>query len=409
VVNSVIGSGVFGLPSAVAALAGPWSPLAVLLAGACIFTIVLCFAEVGSRYVDAGGPYLYVRDAMGPAFGFQIGWLHLWTRIVSAAAVLNVLVSYLAVLLPWAGTTIGRATVMTVGMALVTAINVAGVRQSAWTVNLFTIAKLLPLILVAVLGVFRLDSAVLATQTVPTANWTEAVLLLVFAYGGFESSTVAAGETRDPKRDTAFALITGMLLITAIYALVQLAVVGVLPNAARSQTPVASALGAVLGGGGLTVGAMAVVLSVYGWLTGFALMTPRIMYAMASRGELPSVFGRVGVKTRTPYVSIIANSAIALALALAGGFTQLATVGAIVRLLIFAFTCIALVMLRRRQGRAPYQLVGGPVLAGIGVLFCIWMLSTRSFAQAWPLLAIIALGFLTWIVAKKPGRLTADG
>jgi basic amino acid/polyamine antiporter, APA family len=377
-----------------------------VLAGACIFTIVLCFAEVGSRYVDAGGPYLYVRDAIGPAFGFQIGWLHLWTRIISAAAVLNVLVSYLAVLLPWAGTPIGRAVVMTTGTALVTAINVVGVRQSAWTVNLFTIAKLLPLILVAILGVFRLDSSILATQTVATTNWTEAVLLLVFAYGGFESSTVAAGETRDPKRDTAFALIVGMLLITAIYALVQLSVVGVLPNAAASQTPVASALGAVLGGGGLTLGAMAVVLSVYGWLTGFALMTPRIMYAMAMRGELPAVFGRVGAKTRTPYVAIIANSAIALAIALVGGFTQLATVGAIVRLLIFAFTCVALVMLRRRQGRAPYQLMGGPIFAAIGVAFCIWMLSTRSFAQAWPLLAIIALGFVTWLVAKRLTRQT---
>jgi amino acid transporter len=145
---------------------------------------------------------------------------------------------------------------------------------------------------------------------------------------------------------------------------------------------------------------MAVVLSV------FALMTPRIMYAMAMRGELPAVFGRVGAKTRTPYVAIIANSAIALAIALVGGFTQLATVGAIVRLLIFAFTCVALVMLRRRQGRAPYQLMGGPIFAAIGVAFCIWMLSTRSFAQAWPLLAIIALGFVTWLVAKRLTRQT---
>ncbi|HYD51436.1 MAG TPA: APC family permease [Gemmatimonadaceae bacterium] len=401
VVNSVVGSGVFGLPSAVAALLGAWSPVAVLVAGACIFTIVLCFAEVGSRYEDPGGPYLYVRDAIGPAAGFQIGWLHLWTRILSAAAVLNVLVSYLAVILPWAGTPLGRAVTMIGGVAIVTAINVAGVRQSAWTVNLFTVAKLLPLVLLGALGLARVDAGVLAAQRVAAPDWTEAVLLLVFAYGGFESSTVAAGETRDPRRDTAFALVVGMLLITAIYAAVQLAVVGTLPDAATSTTPVASALGRVLGVGGLTIGAVAVVLSVYGWLTGFALMTPRIMYAMARRGELPHHFGRVHLRARTPWVAIVANSLAALAIALAGGFTQLATVAAIVRLLIFAMTCVALVLLRRARGPAPYRLPGGPFVAALGVGFCLWMLTTRSLAQAWPLGAIVAAGVVVWLLGRS--------
>jgi APA family basic amino acid/polyamine antiporter len=404
VVNGVIGSGIFGLPSSVAGFVGTWSPVAVLLGGVCISTVILCFAEVGSRYDEAGGPYLYTREAFGPAAGFQIGWLHLWTRIFSGAAALNVLVSYVAALVPPLGTSAGRTLVMTLGMAVVTGINVAGVRQSAWTVNVFTVAKLLPLVLLGALGAFHLNAEIFATQAVARPNWPEAVLLLVFAYGGFESSVVAAAETRDPKRDTAFALIAGMCVITVVYAAVQLVVVGVLPHAAASQTPVASALGQLLGHAGIVIGALAVVLSLSGWLTAFALMTPRIMYAMALRGELPAVIGRVHPTFRTPYVAITINSIVGLAIGLAGAFTQLATVAAIVRLAIFASTCGALIVLRRSAGAAPFQVPGGPAVAVVGIAFCVWMLSTRSFSQAWPLVAVIIAGLALWVSVGRQRR-----
>ena len=131
VVNAVVGSAIFGMPAAVAALTGAWSPLAVLAAGLGIFPIVLCFAEVGSRFDAGGGPYLYAREAFGPGAGFQVGWLLLWTRLLSGAAVLNVLVSYLAQLVPWAGGPTGRTVTMTAAVVLVTAINVRGVRHAA--------------------------------------------------------------------------------------------------------------------------------------------------------------------------------------------------------------------------------------------------------------------------------------
>ena len=104
VINSVVGAGIFGLPSQAYALAGTFSLAAYAVAAVAIGLIVLCFAEVGSRFDGAGGPYLYVREALGPALGFQVGWLHIWTRLLSAAAVLNVLTSYLERLLPWVGT-----------------------------------------------------------------------------------------------------------------------------------------------------------------------------------------------------------------------------------------------------------------------------------------------------------------
>ena len=393
VVNSVIGSGIFGLPSAIAGHVGAWAPLAVLLAGACVFVVVLCFAEVGSRFDDGGGPYLYVRSAFGPAAGFHVGWLHIWSRLLSAAAVLNVFTSYLGALVPAVATPAGRAVAMSGGLAVVTAINVRGVRQASWAVNLFTVAKLLPLVLLGVVGVASVRPEVLATQTVAAPDWTEAVLLLVFAYGGFESAVVAAGEARDPKRDMAFALVVAMGAITAVYCLVQLAIVGVLPDAARSATPVSGALGAVLGPAGVTLGAAAVVVSVYGWLAGFALMTPRILLSMAGRHELPTALGHVHARHRTPDAAIVVNSAIALALGLYGSFAQAASLAAVVRLGIFASTCASLIALRRRAPDPPrFRLPAGDALAVAGIAFCAWLLATRSLAQASTLLAIVAVG-----------------
>ena len=200
IVNGVIGSGIFGVPSAVAALTGAWSPLAVLIAGACVFVVLLCFAEVGSRFDEAGGPYLYAREAFGPVIGFQVGWLLLVSRLLACAAALNILIVYVGVLAPPVATPAGRAITMIGAIAVVTAINVTGVRLAAWTTNVFTVAKLLPLLLLIALGLPQIRSDVFATQAVAHPDWREAVLLMVFAYGGFESMVIAASETRDPRR-----------------------------------------------------------------------------------------------------------------------------------------------------------------------------------------------------------------
>jgi len=303
---------------------------------------------------------------------------------------------------PGVGTPAGRAITMTAGIGLVTAVNIIGVRRAAWTVNVFTIAKVLPLLLLVAVGMTQMRGEVFATQAVAAPNWTEAILLLVFAYGGFESSVIAASETRDPKRDTAFALLVGMGAVTVIYCLVQLVVVGVLPHAAQSTTPIAAALQTLLGTAGATIGSLAVVVSAYGWLTGFALMTPRVLFSMAHRQEVPPVLGAVHARFRTPYVAIAVNSAVVLGLGLYSSFSQAATIAAIVRLVLFLATCASLIVFRRRD-REPigFRVPGGRVVAAAGIVFCVWLLSTRSFAQAWMLLAIMAAGAVLWFVGRR--------
>jgi amino acid transporter len=291
----------------------------------------------------------------------------------------------------------------------VTVVNVAGVRQASWTVNAFTIAKLLPLAFVIVLGCINLSPEVMRTQAVPELKWADAVLLLVFGYGGFESGVVAGSESRDPKRDTAFALITAMVGITIIYCLVQLAVMGVLPDAASSKASVADTLGVLIGPAGITLGSIAVIVSVYGWLTGYSLMSPRIFYSMAARGELPQVLGRVHPAWRTPYVAIVINSAIGLGLGLASNFGQLATFAAIARLGIYITTCAALIALRRKHGMPEgFRAPGGPVLAVIGIAFGLWLLSTRNLEQAWFLPIVVGVGALVWLTmrTRRPAATT---
>ena len=393
IVNGVIGSGIFGLPSAVAALTGAWSPLAVLIAGACVFVVLLCFAEVGSRFDDAGGPYLYARDAFGPLVGFQVGWMLLVSRLLACAAALNILVVYLGVLVPPVATSGGRAMTMTVAVAVVTAINITGVRMAAWTTNVFTVAKLLPLLLLVAIGLPQIRGEVLATQIVGDPDWREAVLLLVFAYGGFESMVIAASEARNPRRDTPYALIAAGAVVTLLYCLLQIVIVGVLPNAGGVTTPIASALRELLGNGGATLGSAAVVLSIYGWLTGFTLMMPRILYSMARHGELPAIVGRVHPRFRTPHIAVVGNAVVALAMSIYSSFAEAATFAAIARLVVFGVTCAALIPLRKARGPSPgFQLPGGPVISVAGVGFAVWLLSTRSLTQLGILAGVVAVG-----------------
>ncbi len=404
VINAVIGSAIFGMPAEQARLTGAASPLVALIAGLGVLTIVLCFAEVASRFQEPGGPYLYAREAFGHFIGFEAGWLTFWIRVTAMAASLNVFVEYLARLLPAAGAGPARAAIMIAIVAVIAGINVIGVRQATWAVDLFTLAKLLPLLLLVLAGLPQVQAGVIRSQVVADPQWTQAILLLMFAYGGFEAPLIPAGEARNPRGDSAFALLVALAIITTIYCLVQLAVIGLVPAVAQVKAPVAAAFGALFGGSGVLLASLAAMISINGYATGTVLQSPRVLFSMAERGELPAALARVHPRFRTPHVAILTYAGLVLALALFGSFAWNATASAIVRLLTYGLTCLALLVFRRRDqpGAGPgFRLPAASIVAPAAAAFCLWLLVTRSLRQAWLVLALVAAGALLWRLRRR--------
>ncbi len=401
IVNGVIGSAIFGMPAQIAALTGAQSPLAHLIAALAVLTIVLCFAEVASRFEDSGGAYLYSREAFGRHVGFQAGWLTLWTRLLSAAANLNVFASYLSQILPVAGAGAGRAAVIVSVLLVITAINLVGVKQASWAIDAFTIAKLLPLALLVVLGLPLVSAGVLQTQTVAEPQWTEAILLLIFAFGGFEAPLMSAGEAKDARKDSAFALLVALAVIAAVYISVQYVTVGLVPNLQREKAPIAAAFSVLWGPSGVMFASFAAMISVWGWATGNGLQSPRLLYSMAERGELPGVFAKVHPRFLTPHVAIIAFSIMAGTLAITGTFEGNAVLSAIVRLIIYAMVCGSLWVFRRTKGPAHFQVPFALPISVLALGFCAYMLSTRSFAQAGIILAAMIAGHILMLTQAR--------
>ncbi len=378
-VNQVIGSAVFALPAALAALAGAWSPWMIAAAGAASMLIALSFAEVASRFDGTGGPYLYTRAAFGRFAAFEVGWMLWFTRATSWASVINVLVSSLGFY--WPRLTIGlpRAVIITAIIAVIAAINIRGIRQSSLVVNLLTAGKLLPLAVFIAVGMFFIDWPSLSAASGLTRHGASAGgLLLIFAFGGYEVIPVVAGETRDPRRDVPFALIMTIVVVTAVTTMAQVVAIGTLPGLAASATPLAEAAARFLGAAGAAMITIAAVLATSGNNMGQALSGSRNLFALAEQGDLPAFFGRVHRAYRTPANAIVVTASVALVLALSGTFQSLAAASAISRLIVYVATCASTLRLRSARFQqavkpAAFVIPFGPAvpLAAIGIALVI--------------------------------------
>ena len=412
VVNSIIGSGVFGLPSTVAALIGVYSPYAVLAAGAGMSLIIGCFAEVASRFQEAGGPYLYARVAFGRMMGIQTAWMLWLGQIAAPAANANLFVIYLGEFFPHAKDPLPRALILTALVGVLAFINIRGVRAGAQVSNLFTAAKLVPLIFVIALGLLALQRHHWNIATAPVgpvnmSQWLKAMLLLVFAYGGFETALAPMSEAKNPRRDAPFALFTALVVCTALYALIQYVVVGVLPDAAHSQRPLADVARLAVGPVGAALVAVGALISFYGYLSAKILAMPRVPFALAEQGDFPKVFAAVHRRFHTPYVSILVFAAMVWGLALIGDFKWNVTLSAVARLLYYGVACAALPVLRRKEpegAAAMFHLPAGNFFAVVGVMLCMILATRVDFGQSLILIATIALALVNWVLVVRKHR-----
>jgi len=413
-VNSVIGSGIFGLPATVAGLLGRRSVLAVLIAGAAMGVIMACFAEVASQFSEAGGPYLYARTAFGRLMGILVGWMLYLAQAAAPAANANLFVIYLAEFWPGAKGTWPRFAILTLLVGVLALINVRGARQGAVVSNVFTVAKILPLLMVIAAGaaVTIMHPAPWGVAgSMPAGAWMKAMVLLIFAYGGFESAMAPMGEAKNPGRDAGFALFVALIACTVIYALVQWVVVGVLGPGATTDRPLAEVARITMGNRGAALVAIGALVSVYGYLGAKMLGMPRVTFALAKDGDLPQLFAAVGPRFHTPWFSILFYATAVWGLAMAGNFVWNVTLSAVARLFYYAVVCAALIALRRKQPLAAgLRLPGGPVLAVLGLAIAVALGGAAVWAKQVELsksliLALtIGAAVLSWAWARRADR-----
>jgi amino acid transporter len=397
VLNTIVGAGILGLPARVFALAGAYSLVAYLACAVAVILILLCFAEVGSRFKVTGGPYLYARTAFGPFVGFEVGWLMWLARVSAFAALCNLFVSYLSYFIPPAIQPPWRAVVIVTVVSLLTFANLAGVRITTRVSNLLTGGKLIPLFLFVVVGLFFIRPERYSFAALPSYQaFSQSALLLVFAYTGFEVAIISAGETRDPQRDVPFALLTGIGLVVVLYLLIQLVCIGTLPELATSERPLADAGFRFLGPAGALIVTVGALLSIVGTMHATIFAVPRLLYAMAEQGQLPRAFMATHKRFYTPHLAILVSAAVMLALTLLSTFISALTISTIIRLMVYMATCAALPALRRMAEvpRAVFVVRGGPVIAGLACVLSAWLLSNSTAYELRLVAAAAVLGLL---------------
>lgn len=408
-VNSIIGAGIFGLPSLLAGRLGGYSPLACLASGAAILLIAGCIAEVSSRYEETGGIYLYARDAFGPFTGLAIAWLTWLTRIAAPAAAGNLFVTYAAQFIPALGTRGAKLGVLAALIGQLALVNHLGVKQGSRVSNVFTAVKTGFLLFFVVAGIAALLSkpelrVALAYPAVKAGGWMDSIMLMVYAYGGFEGALFVGGETKNPRRDTPVALLAALGAVAVIYTAVQYVVILTLPGAAGSARPLGDAARIFLGPGGATAMGLAALVSTYGYLSANLLHAPRITFALGRQGDFPKFLAAVHAKYRTPYVSIWLYAAALFTFSALGTFQWNAVLSAVSRLGIYGAMAAAVVVLRRRDPEgATFRLPAVHLFAGAGVAFTAVMLLGMKTPEFLVVGGTLVVALLNWLAVRGKG------
>lgn len=412
-INSIIGAGIFGLPSKVAALIGGYSLLAFVVCALFVALIVLCFAEVSSRFSQTGGSYLYAHRAFGSIVGFEVGWLFWLVRITAFATNCNLLIGYVGFFFPVAASGIGRVLLITAIVLILTAINFVGIRESARLTNFFTVGKLLPMFAFAVIGLFFIEPVNFDFAQSPTASaFSTAVLLLVYAFTGFEMAVVPAGEMKDPQKNAPVALLTAIGVVAALYILIQIVCVGTLPELATSERPLADSASKFLGAFGASVITVGAIISIFGNLNSLILSASRVPFAMAEQKDLPAFFAKTSERFKTPHVSLILTAAVALVFTVQTSFLAALTISTITRLLVYATTCAALPVFRWRRDGAPaaqFRAPLGVVAAIISLLLIAWLLFNVKYAEFVNVAIVAVIGLILCFAFRLASKKTAAG
>lgn len=407
-INSTIGAGIFGLPSQVYKLSGIYSLPALFLCALIVFILVLTFAEVASRFRKTGGPYLYILAAFGKIPAFIIGWLILITRVATYAALINLMVTYLSYFNPLFIEP-GYKFSLIIGITFFfTWVNYLGVKNSTILSNTLAIAKILPLLIFVVVGVFYINPELLKIDQPPPdlSGFSSSVLILIFAFTGFEAVLVNTGEVKDPRRNIPFALIISLVFVAIFYGFIQMVSIGTFPGLMSSEKPIADAAELIMGPAGAALISLGAVISIGGTLNAVMLIGSRMPYALSEEKQFPKFFSWLHPKNHTPVYSLFIFAAVTTLASLTGSFIYAVSISVISKVMIFLLVCAAMIQLRRKSDdqtnyfRLPY----GYVFAITGILASAGLLLSSKLSEFFDVVITVAIGILLFVLYKLLSR-----
>lgn len=407
--NGVIGSGIFALPAAAIAQTGYFSPWVFVLCAVLILSIALTLARAAGFFEITGGPVVYTTQAFGRFVGFQTGLFIYVSRVAAIGASANLIVSHAAAVWSPLESGVARVAAITAYISLATILNAVGVRAGLAAVYVLSVLKLLPLFLLILVGFPSIEWGLAAGAPLPASGALgQTMLIMMYAFIGFEFSLVNAGETRNARAEIPKTLVGTVVGIAFCYTLIQLVAVSVAPDLGESDTPLVEVARRLMGPWGALILGLGVVFSTSGSSLTSLLTAPRVTFALSRDGSLPAWFGSVNERSGAPVNSIVFCGILSIAIALSHGFLWLVTISTLTRMVTYAL-CIASVPIIERtmpSQQDQFKLPGRLAIPAIGFVLTIWLIS-HSTAGNWMIVgALFAAGTLVfWLSTRNKANL----
>lgn len=407
IISGVIGVGIFVLPATVGISLGAFGIVSYIVCGVLLATIMLCYAEIGSRITTSGGSYAYVEAAFGNLAGYIINWLYFFGwGILGSAAVINIVADSLSVLFPVFTNPFVRGLLFFVMILFMILLNVFGAKQSVSFVKAIIVIKMLPLLGIIIFGIGYIKGSNLHWEHLPSLKtFSDTTLILFFAFAGFEVALGASGEIKNPKRTVPLSICIGGIVILLVYILLQTVAQGVLGTQMSifKDAPLAAVAEKNIGPVGATILLLCAVLSTFGNVTLDILCTPRSLFAGANDGTFPKILTKVHPKFATPYIAIIVYGTLIFIFSVTGGFQQLAIMTSAIALLIYLAVVLATIKLRKKKiaGEEKYfKAPGGLVTPVVAIAAIVWLLTSLGKWEILSTLIFIGIVVIIYFVTK---------
>ncbi|MGC1203588.1 MAG: APC family permease [Flavobacteriaceae bacterium] len=410
IINIIIGSGIFVLPAVVASYMGASSIIAYLFCGFLMTMIMLCFAEAASKVTNTGGPYTYIETAFGDYAGFVGGFFAIGSNLFADAAVSNALVNVIGSAYPIFADGLPRLLFLFVLFYGMVYINVIGLKQGIGLVKFNTLIKLIPLLLLIIIGFKDVSISNLYFESMPSIKTLgETSLILFFAFQGCETGIIVGGEVINPKRTIPKAIFVSLATVVIVYVLIQTVSQGVLGNDLPNfkAAPLAETAKVVFGNFGYVLLIVGAVISMFGYMSGTILNSPRIVYALSRDNVIPiKALSKIHKSFATPYIAIIVYATIGFLLAVSGSFEKLAIIASSSMLILYLGVALSVIKLRYSKEKISdgFKIPGGwtvPIIAVLIILYFLSNLPIKEMIVTAIVIAVLSLIFLLLKIFKR--------